>query len=82
MSSTSISLTLAATASAVQIPVYDGKNFLIWEARVRSHLAAMNAISAIDDDIAVDQMDAKASQADNIAKGIIIGHVSNLGRMA
>ncbi|KAK9327173.1 hypothetical protein V1520DRAFT_358217 [Lipomyces starkeyi] len=38
----------------------------------------MNALSAIDDDITVDQMDAQALQADNVAKGIIIGHVSNL----
>ncbi|KAK9427600.1 hypothetical protein V1505DRAFT_358620 [Lipomyces doorenjongii] len=78
MSSTSVPLTLAATTTAVQILVYDGKNFLIWEARVRSYLAATNVLSAIDNDITVDQMDAKALQADNVAKGIIIGHVSSL----
>ncbi|KAK9332640.1 hypothetical protein V1520DRAFT_352898 [Lipomyces starkeyi] len=74
MSSANIPLASATTATAVQIPVYDGKNFLIWEARVRSYLAAMNALSAIDDDITVDQMDAQVLQADNVAKGIIIGH--------
>ncbi|KAK9350569.1 hypothetical protein V1523DRAFT_428905 [Lipomyces doorenjongii] len=45
---------------------------------VRSYLAATNVLSAIDNNITVDQMDAKALQADNVAKGIIIGHVSNL----
>ncbi|KAK9349617.1 hypothetical protein V1523DRAFT_422382 [Lipomyces doorenjongii] len=68
MSSSNIPLTLAATATAVQIPVYDGKNFLIWEARVRSYLAAMNALSAIEEDTPVETMNSKALQADNIAK--------------
>ncbi|KAK9430262.1 hypothetical protein V1505DRAFT_356050 [Lipomyces doorenjongii] len=78
MPSANIPLTLSATATAVQIPVYDGNNFLIWEARVRSYLAAMNALAVIDEDIAVDLMDAKALQADNVAKGIIIGHFNDL----
>ncbi|KAK9351249.1 hypothetical protein V1523DRAFT_428241 [Lipomyces doorenjongii] len=64
MPSANIPLTLSATATAVQIPVYDGKNFLIWEARVRSYLEVMNALAVIDEDIAVDLMDAKALQAD------------------
>ncbi|KAK9482463.1 hypothetical protein V1527DRAFT_492701 [Lipomyces starkeyi] len=68
MSSANIPLTLATTATAVQIPVYDGKNFLIWEARVRAYLAAMNGLSAIDDDVTGDQMYAKALQADNVTE--------------
>ncbi|KAK9238097.1 hypothetical protein V1525DRAFT_441154 [Lipomyces kononenkoae] len=68
---------LGSRPTAVQIPVYDGKNF-IWDARVRSYLAAINASSAIEDDVAIEEMDSKALQADNLAKGVIVGHVNNL----
>ncbi|KAK9236241.1 hypothetical protein V1525DRAFT_420565 [Lipomyces kononenkoae] len=81
MSSSNLPLTLAATATVVQNPVYDGKNFLIWEARVRSYLAAMNALSAIEEDTPVETMNSKALQDDNIAKGVIIGHVNNLMKL-
>jgi hypothetical protein len=38
----------------------------------------VNALLAVDEDIALETMDPKELQADNIAKGIIVGHVNNL----
>ncbi|KAK9481671.1 hypothetical protein V1527DRAFT_486397 [Lipomyces starkeyi] len=64
--------------TGIQISVYDGKNFVIWEARVKAYLVAMTAISAIEQDVPLGSMTAKQLQADNIAKGVIIGHVNNL----
>ncbi|KAK9342485.1 hypothetical protein V1522DRAFT_425021 [Lipomyces starkeyi] len=61
--------------TGIQIPVYDGKNFVVWEARVKTYLAAMNAATALDEDVSIELMAAKQLQADNIAKGVIIGDV-------
>ncbi|KAK9481789.1 hypothetical protein V1527DRAFT_486285 [Lipomyces starkeyi] len=69
---------MAMPTTGIQIPTYDGKNFVVWQARLKSYLAAMNAANAIDEDVPVERMTAKQLQADNIAKGVIIGHVNNL----
>ncbi|KAK9343418.1 hypothetical protein V1522DRAFT_233153 [Lipomyces starkeyi] len=71
-------LNVPMPATGIQIPTYDGKNFVIWEARVKSYLATMNAATALDDDVSLERMTPKQLHADNIAKGVIIGHVNNL----
>ncbi|KAK9481440.1 hypothetical protein V1527DRAFT_456018, partial [Lipomyces starkeyi] len=65
-------------ATGIPIPIYDRNDFVIWEARVKSYLSAMNAASALDDDVSLELMTPKQLQADRIAKGVIIGHVNNL----
>ncbi|KAK9482563.1 hypothetical protein V1527DRAFT_454911, partial [Lipomyces starkeyi] len=67
-STANLSFNVAMPAIGIQTPVL-GKNFVIWEARVKAYLAAMNAISAIEQDVPLGSMTAKQLQADNIAKG-------------
>ncbi|ODQ74685.1 hypothetical protein LIPSTDRAFT_226850 [Lipomyces starkeyi NRRL Y-11557] len=71
-------LNASMPATGIPIPTYDGKNFVIWDARMKSYLAAMNAATALDDDVSLERMTPKQLHTDNIAKGVIIGHVNNL----
>ncbi|KAK9482288.1 hypothetical protein V1527DRAFT_485864 [Lipomyces starkeyi] len=72
-------ITVTIPATGIQIPIYDRKNFVIWKARMKSsYLAAMNAATALDEDVSLELMNPKQLQADSIAKGVIIGHVNNL----
>ncbi|KAK9358401.1 hypothetical protein V1504DRAFT_471174 [Lipomyces starkeyi] len=59
-------LTITMPTTAIQIPVYDGKNFVVWV-----------ETTALDDDVSLKLMTAKQLQPDNIAKGVIIGHANN-----
>ncbi|KAK9483820.1 hypothetical protein V1527DRAFT_453725 [Lipomyces starkeyi] len=61
---------------AFKIPVYDGKNFLIWESRVKSPLSALNALRV--NDVPLSDMTDNDIAADNVARGVIIEHVNNL----
>ncbi|KAK9356244.1 hypothetical protein V1523DRAFT_423426 [Lipomyces doorenjongii] len=67
---------LPTSATVMRIPIYDGKNFIVWGARVKSTLASMNALTAIEEDVEVSSMTAKQLQSDSIAKGLIIGLTS------
>ncbi|KAK9430396.1 hypothetical protein V1505DRAFT_355879 [Lipomyces doorenjongii] len=67
---------LPTSATVMRIPIYDGKNFIVWGARVNSTLASMNALTAIEEDVEVSSMTAKQLQSDSIAKGLIIGLTS------
>ncbi|ODQ69045.1 hypothetical protein LIPSTDRAFT_7273 [Lipomyces starkeyi NRRL Y-11557] len=74
----SSSLILANSGSGIKIPIYNNKNFIIWESRVKAHLRAINAIKAIEKDIVLEDMTPDDIAADTIAKGVIIEHVNDL----
>ncbi|KAK9250790.1 hypothetical protein V1507DRAFT_445370 [Lipomyces tetrasporus] len=74
----SSSILTSIFSSGVSIPIYNNKNFIIWESRIKAYLRAVKAIKAIEEDVPIDEMTSEDIEADDIAKGVIIEHVNDL----
>ncbi|KAK9385983.1 hypothetical protein V1515DRAFT_622938 [Lipomyces mesembrius] len=65
----SSSILSSTFSSGVSIPIYNNKNFIIWESRIKAYLRAVKAIKAIEEDVPIDGMTSEDIEADDIAKG-------------